>query len=57
MQKISADSMSFGGISDTVLNMALRESADCSRVDVVFDVYKKLRSLSSLKVKIKFAYI
>ena len=47
VQKVKADRMSFGDVADTVLDMALREGVQSERVDVVFDLYRKMSITNS----------
>lgn len=42
VQKVNADHLSFGDVADAVLNMVLREGAQCKRIDVVYDTYKEM---------------
>ncbi len=45
LHKMKADHKSFGHLSEQIMALALQESAQCERLDIVFDVY----SQSSIK--------
>ena len=41
MQSVEGNNMTFGDVSNTILNKALKEAGFSKRIDVVFDVYKQ----------------
>ena len=42
MQRVKGDQLTFGDVAIIVLSMAMKEEAQCNRIDVVFDTYKEL---------------
>ena len=41
VQRVQGDQATFGDIASTILSMALREGSKSTRIDVVFDTYRK----------------
>jgi hypothetical protein len=51
VQKLDANNMCFGEVSQTILSMALRKGSGCKRIDVVFDVYRNISIKNVERIK------